>query len=77
MLNMKEREFRESGSIANAKMCFEVLTTALRPRLHTEGIALMRPKRASHKGTSTEDLGNTTQGEHNSSLQQQPPLHKR
>jgi len=46
----REREFRDSGSIANTKICFEVRATALRPRLHTEGFSLMRPHRTSHTG---------------------------
>jgi len=40
MQGIKEREFRDSRSIANNKICFEVRGTALRPRLHTEGFPL-------------------------------------
>ena len=50
MQDMKEREFRDSGLIANTEICFEVRATALRPRLHTEGFPLMRPHRTSHTG---------------------------
>ena len=51
----RERKLRESGSNVNTEICFEVRATALRPRLHTEGFSL-RPHRAFHKGTSTEEL---------------------
>ena len=54
-----KREFRDSGSIANTKICFEVRATALRPCLHTEGFPLKRPHITPTQGTSTEDLGNT------------------
>ena len=50
MHNISERErerVRDSGSIANTKICFEVRATALRPRLHTEGFPLYRPHRES------------------------------
>ena len=47
---IKKREFRDSGSIANTKICFEVRATTLRPRLHTEGFPLYRPHRTSHTG---------------------------
>ena len=40
MQDIKEREFRDSGSIANNKICFEIRATALHPRLHTEGFSL-------------------------------------
>ena len=40
MKDIKEREFTDSGSIANTEICFEVRATALRPRLHTEGFSL-------------------------------------
>ena len=46
----REREFSDSGSNANTKMCFEVRAIALRPRLHTEGFSLYRPHRTSHTG---------------------------
>ena len=50
MLNERERELRDSESIANNKICFEVRDTALRPRLNTEGFLLYRPHRTSHTG---------------------------
>jgi len=40
MQDIKEREFRDSGSIANTEIYFEVRVTALRPHLHTEGFLL-------------------------------------
>ena len=52
----RERDFRDSGSITNTKIYFEVRVTALRPRLHTEGFSLKRPHRTSHTGNLTEDL---------------------
>ena len=52
---IREREFRDSGSITNTKICFEVRATALRSRLHTEGFPLC-PHRTFHKGISTEEL---------------------
>ena len=48
MHNVRER-VRESGSIANTEICFEVHTT-LHPRLHTEGFPLTRPYGTSHTG---------------------------
>ena len=56
----REREFRDSGSNANTKICFEVRATALRPRLHTEGFPLYVHTGFPTQGTFTEDLGNTT-----------------
>ena len=53
------REFRDSGSNANTKICFEIRATALCPCLHTEGFPLYRPHKDFPQGTSTEDLGNT------------------
>ena len=50
MQDIKEREFRDSGSNANIKICFKVRATVLRPRLHTEGFLLYRPYRTSHTG---------------------------
>jgi len=38
--DIRELEFRDSGSNVNNKICFEVRATALRPRLHTEGFPL-------------------------------------
>ena len=61
MHKVKER-VRESGSIVNTRICFEVRDTALRPRLHTEGFPLSCPHRTLTQGTSTEDLGNTIIG---------------
>jgi len=55
-----KRELRESGSNANTKICFEVRTIALRPRLHTEGFSLFVHTGLPTQGTSIEDLGNTT-----------------
>ena len=52
----RERELRDSGSIANNKICFEVQATALRPRLHTEGFPLYVHTGSPTEGTSTEDL---------------------
>ena len=46
-VNKREREFRDSGSIANNKICFEVQTIALRLRLHTEGFLLYHLHRTS------------------------------
>jgi len=40
MQDIREIEFRDSGSNANTKICFEVRTTALHPCLHTEGFPL-------------------------------------
>ena len=57
--DMKERELRDGGSIANNTIYFKVRATVLRPRLHTEGFSLMHPHRTLTQGTSTEDLGNT------------------
>ena len=45
MQDIKERELRDSGSIANTKIYFEVRATALCLRLHTEGFPLYRPHR--------------------------------
>ena len=53
------REFRDSGSIANTEICFEVRATTLRPRLHIEGFPLYVHTRLPTQGTSTEDLDNT------------------
>ena len=59
MQAIKERELRDSGSIANTKICFEVRATALHPRLHTEGFPLYVHTGPPTQGTSTEDLANT------------------
>jgi len=37
MRDIREIEFRDSGSNVNNRICFEVQTTALRPRLIIEG----------------------------------------
>ena len=60
MQDIKEREFRDSESIANTKICFEVRTTALRPCLYTEEFSLYVQIGLPTQGTSTEDLANTT-----------------
>ena len=86
MQDIKEKEFRDSGSIANTKICFEVRATTLRSRLHTEGFSLYVYIGFPTHGTSTEDLGNTnleytTPLSNNNNLyirgkaQQQSPLH--
>ena len=76
MQDIKEREFRDSGSITNTEICFELRATTLRPHLHTEGFPLY-PHRTSHTGNLHWGFTITNLGVHNSSLQQQPPLHKR
>ena len=55
----REREFRDSGSVANTEICFEIRATDLRPRLHTEGFSLYVHTGIPIQGTSTEDLANT------------------
>ena len=64
--DIREIAFRDSGSNANTKICFEVPATALRPHLHTEGFSLC------HKGPSTKGPPlrnyNSTLGVHYSSL---------
>ena len=63
MQDIKEREreeFRDSGSITNTEIYFEVRATALRPDLHTEGFSLNVHTGLPTQGTSTEDLANTT-----------------
>ena len=60
MQDIKEREFRDSGSIANTEICSEVRATALHARLHTEGFSLYIHTGPPTQGTSTEDLANTT-----------------
>ena len=59
MQDIKERELRDSGSIASPKIYFEVRATALRPRLHTEGFPLIVHTGLPTQGISTEDLANT------------------
>jgi len=48
MQGTKEREFRDSGSNANIKICFEFWAPSSTSRLHTEGFSLYRPHRTSH-----------------------------
>ena len=75
MQDIREIEFRNSGSNANNKICFEVWATALYPHLHTEGFPLC-PHRTFNKGTFTKELQLYTC----STLllsQIQSPLHKR
>ena len=55
----KRERVRDSGSIVNTTICFEVRVTALRPLLHTEEFLLNRPQGLLTQGTSTEDLANT------------------
>ena len=77
MQDIREIEFRDSGSNANIKICFEVRATALRPRLHTERFHNpLRLHRTFHQGTSIEELQLYT----TSTLllsQTQSPLHRR
>jgi len=56
MQDIREIEFRYSGSNADNKICFEVRATALRSRLHTEGFSLYVHTRPPTKRTSTEEL---------------------
>jgi len=46
----KRERVRDSGSIANTKICFEVRVTALRPLLHTEEFSLNRSHKTFHTG---------------------------
>ena len=62
-----EREFRDSGSNANTKICFEVGATALRPHLHTEGFSQYVHTGPSTKGPPLRNY-NSTLGVHYSSL---------
>ena len=73
MQDIREMEFRDSGSNANTKICFEVRATALRPRLHTEGFHYVYAGPPT-KGTSTEEFV-ITNLEHKAKTQS--PLHKR
>ena len=72
----KRERVKDSGSIANNKICFEIRATALRPRLHIEGFSLYVHTGLPTQRTSTEDLGNTTWSTQLLSLTIQP-LHKR
>ena len=76
MQDIKERKFRDSGSIANTKICFEVRATALRPYLHTEEFSLYVHTGPLTQGTSIEDLANTTRSTQLLSPTKQP-LHKK
>ena len=68
MQDIREIEFRDSGSNTNNKIYFEVRTTAIRPRLHTEGFPL-HPHRTSHKGNLHRGIWNYKVVVCNSSLQ--------
>ena len=68
MHNVNKIEFRDSGLIANTKICFEVEHPALRPRLHTEGFHYIVHTGLPTQGIFTEDLGKYNLGVHNSSL---------
>ena len=59
MQDIKDREFRDSGSIAITKIYFEVRVTALYPHLHKEGFPLYVHTGLPTQGISTEDLTNT------------------
>ena len=48
MQDIKEIESRDSESNANTKICFEVQSTALHPRLHREGIQLSTIESSTH-----------------------------
>ena len=74
---MRERELRDSGSIANNKVCFEVRATALVPAFTQKDFHYIVHTGLPTQGTSTEDLGKIQLGVHSSSLQQIQPLHKR
>ena len=76
MQDIRESEFRDSGSITNTNICFEVRVTALRPHLHTEGFPLYVHTGPPTQGTSTEDLANTNK-EYTTPLSNKQPLHKR
>jgi len=69
MHNIREREFRDSGSITNTKIYFEVRATALRPRLLIKRFSLC-PHRTSHIGNLHWGFAKYKLGVHNSSLQQ-------
>jgi len=64
--DIREIELRDSGSNTNTKICFDVRATALRLRLHTEGLPLC-PHRTFSKGSPLRNY-NSTPGAHNSSL---------
>ena len=74
--DIREIEFRDSGSNANTKICFEVRDTALRPRLHTEEFSLL-PHKTSHKGNLHRGIYNNKVRSTQLLSPTQPPLHKR
>ena len=76
MQDIREIEFKDSGSNANTKICFEVRATALCPRLHTEGFSL-RPHRTSHKGNLHQGMCNYKVRSTQLLSLTQPPLLKR
>ena len=53
--DIREIEFRDSGSNTNNKIYSEVRATTLRPPLQTKGFPLC-PHRTFHKGTSAEQM---------------------
>ena len=72
--NVKERELRESGSITNTRICFEVRATALSPPSHKRSLRLHR---TSHKWNL--HRGNCNYKVRSTQLlpPTQPSLHKR
>jgi len=76
MQDIREIEFRDSGSNTNTEICFEVRATALRPCLHTEGFPL-RLHRTSHKGNLHWGICNYKVRSTQLLSPTQPPLHKR
>ena len=59
MQDIRENDFRDSGSIANTEICFKIRATILRPRRHTEGFSLYVHTGPRTQGASTENLTNT------------------
>ena len=59
MQDIREIEFRNSGSNANNRIYFEFRTTALRPHLHTEGFPLHVYTGSSTNGPSTRNYNST------------------
>ena len=76
MQDIREIEFRDSGSNANTKICFEVQATALRPRLHTKRFPLC-PYRTSHTGNLQRGIYSYKCRSTQLLSPTQPPLHKR
>ena len=71
MLKVQERELEIMDQSQTQVICFEVRSTALRPRLHTEGFPLTRPHRTSHTGNLHWGFGAIIiTGSNNSSLNQ-------